>query len=66
MSGDVIQVDQYDMDEVVKEKSHGALKSGYDVLEAKWHDSICKRALGGCEGSLVMVFFTNLNLVIPR
>ena len=28
---------------------HGLLKSGSIIFKPKWHDSICKRALGGCE-----------------
>ena len=43
---------------------HGALESGSSVLQTKGHYSICECAPQGCECSLVMIFFPNLNLVI--
>ena len=64
MSDEVIQVDQYDIDKVVEVECHGLLKSGSIIFKAKRHDSICKCAPGGCESSLVSVFFLDLNLVI--
>ena len=52
------------MDEVVEAESHNALKSGSNILEAEWHDLIHKHTPGVCEGSLVLVFFPDMNLVI--
>ena len=47
------------MDKVVEEEIHGS-----NIFKAKWHNTICKRAPGGCERSLVLVFFPDLNLVL--
>ena len=45
---------------------HGPLKSGSNLFKAEWHDLIRKCAPRGDEGSLVLVFFPDLNLVVPR
>ena len=45
---------------------HGQLKCGSNIFKAKWHNMICKCALGGFESRLVLVLFQDLNLVITR
>ena len=45
---------------------HGVLESGSIILQAKGHDLICECTPWGCEISLVMIFFPDLNLVIAR
>ena len=40
------------------------LEGGSSILQTKGHYLICKCAPRGCECSLVMIFFLDLNLVI--
>ena len=66
VSREVIQVDQDDMDKVMEAVRHGQLKSGSNIFKVKWHESICKCSPRGGEGSLVLVFSPDLNLLILR
>ena len=43
-----------------------ALEGGSSIFQAKGHDSISECAPRGCECSLVMIFFPDLDLVISR
>ena len=45
---------------------HGPLKRGSIIFKSKGHNSIRKHAPGGCESSLVLVLFPDLNLVITE
>ena len=52
------------MDEVAETVCHSTLEGGSSVLQAKGHDSVRECAPWGCECSLVMILFLDLNLVI--
>ena len=54
------------MDKVLEAKRNGLLKSGSNIFKAKWHNPIWKCSLGGCESSLVLLLFSDLNLVITE
>ena len=54
------------MNEVVEAKGHGPLKGGSNIFYAKRHDTIHKSAPGGSESGFVLLFFTDMNLVITR
>jgi hypothetical protein len=65
-SGEVIQVCEDDMSQIMKNVCHGPLKSGTNVLEAKRHDTICESTPGGSECGFVLIGWVNLNLVVAR
>jgi hypothetical protein len=65
-SCEVIQVCENDMSQIMKDVGHGPLKSGADILEAKWHDTICKGAPRGSECGFVLIDWMNLDLVVAR
>ena len=54
------------MDEVTEKVCHGTLEGGSNILHTKGHYSIGECAPWGCECSLVMIFFLDLDLVISR
>ena len=54
------------MDEVVEIVCHGTLEGGSSILQTKGHYSIGKCAPRGCECSLIMILFLDLNMVISR
>jgi hypothetical protein len=66
LSCEVIQACENDMRQRMKHVDHGPLKSGADILEAKWHDTICKGAPRGSECSFVLIGWMNLDLVVAR
>ena len=43
---------------------HGALEGGSSIFQVKGHDLISECAPWGCECSLVMILFLDLNLVV--
>ena len=45
---------------------HGVLEGGSNIFKVEGHDSICECAPWGCECSLVMILFLDVNLVIFR
>ena len=45
---------------------HGTLEGGSNDLQNRGHYLICECAPRGCECSLVMILFLDLNLVISR
>ena len=45
---------------------HGTLEGGSRIFEAKGHDLIRECAPWGCECSLIMIFFLDMDLVISR
>ena len=52
------------MDKVMEAVCHGTLKSVSSICNSKWNESICQCAPRSGEGSLGLVFFLYLNLVI--
>ena len=52
------------MNKVAKTVCHGALEGGSNIFHPKGHDSICECAPRGCECSLVMILFLDMDLVI--
>ena len=63
---EVVETNQHNVNEVVEAVCHGVLEGGSSVFQAKGHDLICECAPRGCECSLVMIFFPDLNLVISE
>ena len=61
---EVVETNQHVVNEVMEAGCHGMLEGGSSVFQAKGHDSICECAQRGCECSLLMIFFLDLNLVI--
>ena len=43
---------------------HGVLEGGSSIFEAKGHDSVGESVPRGCECHFVMVFFSDLDLVV--
>ena len=54
------------MNEVAETVCHGAMEGGSSVFSCQGNDSICECAPWGCESSLVMIFFPDLNLVVSE
>jgi hypothetical protein len=65
-SGEIVQVGENDLSQIVKNVCHGTLESGSCVIEAKRHDTICKSSLGGSECDFVLIGWVDLNLVVAR
>ena len=59
-------MNQYDVNEVAEAMCQGALEDGSNIFQAKGHDSLHKCAPRGCECCLIMVFFSDLDLVISK
>ena len=60
----VVKLNQHDVNEVAEAMCHGTLEGSSSIFQAKGHESICECAPRGCECSLEMIFFLNLDLVI--
>jgi hypothetical protein len=46
--------------------SHGPLESGISILEAEWHDTICKGASRGLECNFLLIDGVNLDLLVTK
>ena len=66
LRNEVVKTNQHNVNEVIEAVCHGALEGGSSIFQAKGHDSICEGAPWGCECALVMIFFSDLDLVISR
>ena len=60
---EVIQVDQDDMSEILEGICHCTLKSIPGFFEVEGHKLIGKGASSGCEGSFVLMFLLDVDLV---
>jgi hypothetical protein len=65
-SGEIVQVGENDLSQIMKNVCHGTLESGSCILEAERHDTIRKSAPGGSECGFVLIGWVNLNLVVAR
>ena len=54
------------MDEGTEAVCHGTMEGGSSILQTKGHYSIGEFAPQGCECSIVMIFFLDLDLVISE
>ena len=61
---DIVKTFQHDVSKIAEAVCHGMLESGSIIFEAKGHDSVGECAPWGCECRFVMVFFSNLDLVL--
>ena len=61
---EVVKKNQHNVNEVMEAVCHGMLEGGSNIFEAKGNDSVGECAPWGCECRLVMVFFSDLDLVI--
>jgi hypothetical protein len=66
LSGEIVQVSENDLSQIMKNVCHGMLKSGSGLLEAKRNDMICKSTARGSECSFVLISWVDLNLVVAR
>ena len=53
--GEVIQVGEDDLSQIMKYVCHGTLEGGTNIFEAERHDTICKSTPGGSEGCFVLI-----------
>jgi hypothetical protein len=65
-SGEIVQVGENDLSQIMKNVCHGTLESGFSVLEAKRHDMVCKGTPGGSECGFVLIGWVDLNFVVSR
>jgi hypothetical protein len=63
-SGEVIQVIQYEMGEIMKDICHGPLECGTDIFYPKGHNPIGKGVPWGGKNNFLLICVTYLDLVI--
>jgi hypothetical protein len=65
-SGEVVQVGEDDLSQIMKDVCHRTLEGCVGVFEAEGHDTICKRTPRGNECGFILIGWVNLNLVIAK
>ena len=65
-SGEIVQVGEDDLIQIMKNVCHGLLECRIGIVEAKRHDTICESTPRGNECSFILIYWVYLNLVIAR
>jgi len=63
-SGEVIQVGEHDLIQIMKNVCHGTVESVSCILKAERHDMIRKSSSRGSKFGFVMIDWVNLNLIL--